>query len=326
MNLTSGMIAAPLLSAAVTGVVLLVLLRFPDFLVDHPNQRSLHSNPVPRTGGIAIVLGAFGTALMLFSAYAVLIGCALLIATVSLIDDWRGLSPLPRFGAQILLAGVFSGYGLGEVSIAEFCFLVLATVWLANLFNFMDGSDGLAGGMSLIGFGTCSIGAWIGGRADLAILCLCIACASLPFLALNFHPARIFMGDVGSVTLGFAAATIGATGWRDGVWSPFFPVFVFSPFIADASLTLLRRVLARERFWEPHRDHYFQKLVQMGFGHRNTALAEYAVMGIAAIIAITTLYMEGEIQLVAILAWGAVLMFIAHHIDRRWALRPRAAT
>lgn len=323
MNSTEYAFTAPVIAAGVTALLLVILLRFPGFLADLPNQRSLHVYPVPRTGGVAVVLGAFGTTAALLPDYLLLISCALLVAIVSLVDDWRRLDPLPRFGAQALIAAAFIGYGLDQISIAESVFLLLAIVWLANLYNFMDGSDGLAGGMAVIGFGTCSLGAWIGGGGVLATLCLSIVAATLPFLALNFHPAKIFMGDVGAVTLGFAAAVIGAVGWREGVWSPFFPVFVFSPFIADASLTLLHRILSKERFWKPHRDHYYQKLVRMGLGHRNTALAEYAVMGISGGGAIATLYMEGTAQLAAIVAWGAVLMVIAHCIDRRWVMQQR---
>lgn len=310
---------APPVALALGTIILLVLLRFPDLLADHPNQRSLHVAPVPRTGGIAIVSGMLIAIALLLPEFKALAIFALLIALLSLLDDWRQLQPLTRFGAQGLIATAFCFFGIGQLSVAEFIFLVLATVWLANLYNFMDGSDGLAGGMSLIGFATCAVGAWIGGSPSLAMLCASISAASLPFLAFNFHPARVFMGDVGSVTLGFAAAAIGAIGWRDGIWSPFFPVFAFTPFIADASLTLLRRILKREKFWRPHRDHYYQKLVRMGLGHRNTALVEYGAMTLSAAGAIATLYMDGIQQLAAILAWGAVLMLAASGIDTRWA-------
>ncbi len=311
-------VVAPILAAVISAALLQALLQFPGLLVDPPNQRSLHSRPVPCTGGIAIVIGAFAPAIFLLPEYFVLYACALTIACVSLLDDWRKLPPLPRFGAQALLAMTFSWIGIGQLSALEIAFLTLAIVWVANLYNFMDGSDGLAGGMAVIGFSTCSLGAWIGGNVSLALLCGSIAAASLPFLARNFHPARIFMGDVGAVTLGFCAAAIGALGWREGVWSPFFPVFAFSMFIGDASLTLMKRIRSRQRIWQPHRDHYYQKLVRMGLGHRNTALACYLIMAISACGAIATMYMDGVTQLIAIVSWGAVLMGIAHRIDRRW--------
>lgn len=310
--------AAPFIAIITSAGLLFVLMRFPGVLVDHPNERSLHIKPVPRTGGISIVIGAFGTAAIFLGEQIIFVICASLIAMVSVIDDWKRLHPLPRFAAQGIIALIFCWLALGEISIAEKIFLVLSLIWVANLYNFMDGSDGLAGGMSIIGFGTCSLGAWIGGSTSLALLCASIAAASIPFLALNFHPAKIFMGDVGAVTLGFSAAAIGAIGWREGIWSPFFPVFAFSPFIADASLTLMRRILRKEKFWRPHRDHYYQKLVRMGLGHRNTALAEYGVMLISAGGALSTIFLPGLFQLISIMAWGAILMLIAERIDRRW--------
>ena len=309
---------ASLLAFAICSITLAVLSRFPYFLIDIPNQRSLHSNPIPRTGGIGIILGALISAGLLLPEYLFFVVCDFAIASISLVDDWRRLSALSRFAAQSIIAGAFCFFGFGQIFSAEGLFILLAIVWMANLFNFMDGSDGLAGGMAFFGFATCAIGAIFGGNSSLFILCICISSATLPFLFLNFHPAKIFMGDVGAVTLGFSAAAIGTIGWRDGVWSPFFPVFVFSPFIADASLTLLQRILARKRFWQPHREHYFQKLVQMGWGHRKTALAEYVVMGIASLLAVSTALLDGVFQLIAITIWGAVLITIAHFIDVKW--------
>jgi UDP-N-acetylmuramyl pentapeptide phosphotransferase/UDP-N-acetylglucosamine-1-phosphate transferase len=317
--------AVPLFAAVCSSVVLTVLLRHPGILVDMPNERSLHERPVPRTGGIAIVVGALSASALLVPGGRTLIALALLVSLVSLLDDWRGLAPLPRFGAQIVVAALFVRYGLRGASLAESIFVVLTIVWVANLFNFMDGSDGLAGGMALIGFSFYGLAGWIGGHPVISAISFSIAGAAAPFLLFNFHPARIFMGDVGSVTLGFLAASLGILGWLEGTWSPFLPIFVFSPFIADASLTLLRRVLARERFWQPHREHYYQKLVRMGWGHRNTALMEYSVMLIAGAAGIASASLNGIAQLAGVIAWGSILLLIAYLVDRRWARYSRAS-
>ncbi len=316
---------APLSAALISGVVLTMLLRRPGVLVDVPNQRSLHQRPVPRTGGIAIVLGALGACALLVPGGRTVITLALLVSLVSLLDDWRRLPAAPRFAVQLVLAAVFVRYGLGGAPLAQAVFVVLTVVWVANLFNFMDGSDGLAGGMALIGFSFYGLAAWLAGHPIISTISFSIAAAAAPFLVFNFHPARIFMGDAGSVTLGFLAAALGILGWREGTWSPFLPVFVFSPFIADASLTLLRRVLARERFWQPHREHYYQKLVRMGWGHRNTALAEYALMLIAGAAGIASASLDGVSQLAALLGWGAVLLLMAFLVDRNWAGHSPAA-
>ena len=309
---------APLVSLTVCSVALAFLLRHPTFMLDQPNQRSLHEHPVPRTGGIAITLGAYPFVAWSIPQYLPFCIAALAIAVLSLMDDWRRLSAGVRFGVQILIATAFVTLGFPGFSFGEQLFMIATILWLANLYNFMDGSDGLAAGMAIIGFGTCAIGAWFAGFPMLAILCASIASASVAFLCVNFHPAKIFMGDVGAITLGFSAGAIGILGWGEGAWSPFFPIFAFSPFIADASLTLLRRILERQRFWEPHRDHYFQKLVRMGWGHRKTAIAEYLIMLFSGALAIGTSFLGGVLQLTAVILWGGVLIALAATIEARW--------
>lgn len=296
-----------------------MLLRRPGVMIDVPNERSLHLRPVPRTGGIAIMAGALGACALIVPGGRTLVMLALLVSLVSLWDDWRSLPALPRFGAQIAIAGLFVQHGLGGESLAEAAFVVMTLVWMANLFNFMDGSDGLAGGMALIGFSFYGLAAWLAGHPVITAISISVAAATTPFLVFNFHPARIFMGDVGSVTLGFLAAALGILGWREGIWSPFLPIFIFSPFIADASLTLLRRVLRRERFWQPHSEHYYQKLVRMGWGHRNTALVEYALMLAAGAAGIASSFLDGVTQLACIVAWGAMMLLMAFMVDRNWA-------
>jgi UDP-N-acetylmuramyl pentapeptide phosphotransferase/UDP-N-acetylglucosamine-1-phosphate transferase len=124
------------------------------------------------------------------------------------------------------------------------------------------------------------------GGAALAVVSLCICVAALGFLPFNFAPARVFLGDAGSIPLGFLAAAIGVIGWREGLWQPWIPLVVFSPFIIDATVTLGCRALRGLRLTEAHREHYYQRLAQSGFGHRNTALLEYALMLVAAAAAV----------------------------------------
>jgi UDP-N-acetylmuramyl pentapeptide phosphotransferase/UDP-N-acetylglucosamine-1-phosphate transferase len=156
------------------------------------------------------------------------------------------------------------------------------------------------------------------GHAALAAMSATVAAASLPFLWVNFHPARMFMGDAGSVTLGFLAAALGAFGWHEGAWPALVPVLAFSPFVLDASLTLLRRMLAGQPPWQAHREHYYQRLVRMGLGHRRTALLEYAAMGAAALGAVALPALGFAAQLALAAAWFATLLVLALFIDRRW--------
>lgn len=299
--------------------VRLLLSRFAHLALDEPNARSLHETPVPRTGGIAILagtavaLGFVGTQLWLPMLLA------LLLAVVSLIDDLRGLPNRLRLLAHLAAAAVLCWYVLSPMYVVELVLLVLAVVWITNLYNFMDGADGVAGGMAVIGFSAYAIAAWLAGEVALAALCVAIAAASLAFLMHNFHPARIFLGDVGSIPLGFLAAALGILGWRDDVWPLWFPLLVFGPFNGDATITFLKRLVRRERVWEAHRDHYYQRIVRMGLGHRAAALIGYGVMAFCATAALVGRGQSPMLQAAAFGAATLVLAAMAIWVDRRWA-------
>ena len=237
------------------------------------------------------------------------------LAVVSWLDDRRHV-PIPvRFGVQFVVAIAWVGcFELNPWSAVA----VVALVWMTNLYNFMDGSDGLAGGMAVFGFGTYGAAAWLGGDVSLALLGAAIAAASLGFLRLNFPPARMFMGDVGSVPLGFAAGALGYQGWSQALWPWWFPLLVFSPFVMDATLTLLRRGLRGERVWQAHREHYYQRLVRMGWGHRKTALAEYGLMLLVALSALAIARLPTGAQLFSLLCWAGIYTLLARRIDRAW--------
>jgi UDP-N-acetylmuramyl pentapeptide phosphotransferase/UDP-N-acetylglucosamine-1-phosphate transferase len=189
----------------------------------------------------------------------------------------------------------------------------------------MDGSDGLAGGMAVIGFGAYALAAHLAGDPMLVSLCLALVAGAAAFLLHNFPPARIFLGDVGSIPLGFFAGALGVLGWRGGLWPLWFPVLVFGPFIGDATITLLRRLARRERVWQAHRDHYYQRLVRMGFGHRGTALVGYAAMAACAAVALFSRTEPPIIQIYAFLAAAAGLGVLAAWIDLRWSRFNQAA-
>src|SRR5207344_2645488 len=125
---------------------------------------------------------------------------------------------------------------------------------------------------------TYGLAAWLGGNVEIEVLAWSISAAAAGFLIFNFPPAKIFMGDVGSIPLGFLAGAIGVTGWQQGLWPLWFPLVVFAPFIVDATVTLARRVLRGEAVWQAHRSHYYQRIILTGWSHRRTALAEYALM------------------------------------------------
>jgi UDP-N-acetylmuramyl pentapeptide phosphotransferase/UDP-N-acetylglucosamine-1-phosphate transferase len=254
-------------------------------VLDRPNQRSLHDSPTPRGGGIAVVVAVLAAWLLLMAAGAVparlivvLLGAALL-ATVSWLDDLRGLSPAIRLAAQLVAVGL----GLSAVAPTGAVFqtwlpawldlaaAALVWIWFVNLFNFMDGSDGLAGSeAAAIGLGLALFAAiGVGHDPGLATLAAAIAAAAIGFLVWNWAPARIFLGDVGSVPLGYLLGFLLLLVATRGHWriSLILPLY----FLADATITLLRRLGRSERVWQPHREHFYQRAVQRGLGHADVA-------------------------------------------------------
>ncbi len=295
-------------------------------VLDIPNERSLHVRPTPRTGGIGLFLAASIAWFALGSgAMALVAGLAGVLAAIFLVDDVRGLPVRVRLVVQLAAAGAFVlATGPYPWPLLLLPLLVVGIVWSANLYNFMDGSNGLAGGMALFGFAAYAIAAARGEAADIALVAAIVAGAAAGFLVWNFDPASIFLGDAGSIPLGFLAAMMGVEGWSRGIWPFWFPVLVFSPFVVDACLTLLQRAMRGERLSEAHKSHYYQRLVRMGWSHKKLAVAEYALMAAVAATAIT-FRTSTSVVVVALLAlWTVAYAAIAVTIDRRWrAYGPR---
>src|SRR3989475_8205991 len=312
---------SPIVSALVTLALIAWLLRAPDRLpLDVPNERSLHARPLPRSGGIATMAGVFAGFAILQTPLVVVLPAAVLVA-LSHLDDLRGLPIAVRFGAQLAAAAGFAFGALPAAALPLLVLIVIGILWMTNLYNFMDGSDGLAGGLTVTGFAFLGAGAWRSGDEALLIECAIVAAAGAAFLPFNFPPARLFMGDAGSVPIGFLAAALSLSGWRDGDWPLWFPAAVFAPFIADATLTLLKRMGAGERFWEAHNKHYYQRLVRMGWGHRRTALAEYALMLACGTTALWALREPLPLQLFALFGLvalhAALALWVDHAFQRR---------
>jgi UDP-N-acetylmuramyl pentapeptide phosphotransferase/UDP-N-acetylglucosamine-1-phosphate transferase len=294
------------------------------FALDRPNERSLHTRPVPRTGGIALLAGAAACLALGAADLWRPLAIAGALAALSFADDLRGVPVAARLAAHLAAAAGFSWYLLSPMHPAEMALVVAGVVWLTNLYNFMDGADGVAGGMALIGFGAYAAAAQSAGQAPLAAASAALAAASFAFLLFNFHPARIFLGDVGSIPLGFLAAALGLQGWRDDAWPLWFPLLVFGPFIGDATLTLLKRAARREPVWRAHREHYYQRMVRMGLGHRATACIGYAAMLACAAAALAGRGQPGSVQAASFGAGVLVLAALAAWVDLRWRrhLRP----
>jgi len=311
----------PVLTAFLASYALLFwLLRLRLALpLDHPNQRSLHVTPVPRIGGLGLIAGVAASLLWAPPAgLESILLLALALAALSWLDDWRGLPVSLRLAAHLAAAGLFVlGSGLAEGQLVWALLLALAVVWMTNLYNFMDGADGLAGGMAIFGFAAYAVAAWLAGDMDMARLAACVAAAAAGFLRFNFPPARLFLGDVGAVPLGFLAAALGLEGWRRGLWPPALPLLAFAPFLVDAGATLLRRLLRGENVGEAHREHYYQRLIRMGWSQRRLALAAYPLMAASAACAVWVAHSPAA-QTTLITIWGGLYVWGMAWVDRRW--------
>ncbi|RFU46251.1 glycosyltransferase family 4 protein [Paraburkholderia sp. DHOC27] len=314
---------AALVAACLCAAILLILLKTGlawRLATDLPNDRSLHVRPTPRVGGWGVAPVAVLAILSLApDLWCAAVGGAFL-AAVSQIDDRRGLPARVRFGAHLIAVIGFVVLYPASVPWWMLAVIVFLMLWVVNLYNFMDGADGLAGGMALFGFGGLAIAALLSPHPlpYLAPACASVAGAALGFLLFNFHPARIFLGDAGSISIGFFVGALGYWGWVHAAWPIWFPAMVFSPFITDASITLARRLLRGEKFWEAHREHYYQRMVRSGMGHAKTALTWYAVMATGIMVALIVLGYSRAVQWCVVAAWIVVLFLLGAAVDIRW--------
>ena len=348
MMLWGGAVISGLVAWWLTGQ--LAGARFALSVLDHPNERSLHDRPTPRTGGVAILAGLLcglawigwfdvpmngrsEPALWGWPAAAWVVLLTYGIGLVSFLDD-RGGIPVPvRFGIHLLAASLLVVGGrlwisaltlpvLGSLDLGWLAVPVSIgfLVWMTNLYNFMDGMDGFAGGMTVVGGGVLAGFGAEAGNGFLLVTAMCVAAAAGGFLFHNFPPARIFMGDVGSVSLGFLLGALILIGIHDGVFDFWTPIMLFSPFIVDATVTLLRRAVRGERIWQAHRSHYYQRLVLLGWGHRRTVLAEYGAMVLCGVLAWGYQLADSRMRLAILGCWGLLMglaMLGVHFAEQR---------
>lgn len=287
-------------------------------LFDVPNERSSHTAPTPRGGGIIIA----AVSLIAYTAEGVgrsgriswsYLAGAILIAGISWLDDLYSISFLWRFlvhsAAAVLVIAALGHFDeiafstLGGVRLGAFFGAVLTflwIVWLTNAYNFMDGIDGIAGLQAVIaGLGWLAIGKLSGGGGDSAFYGGALAFASLGFLIQNWQPAKIFMGDVGSAFLGFSFAVLPLLAHREWdaaakseyrTYLPLIGVGLVWLFVFDTVITFFRRALNGEKVWQAHRGHFYQRLVIRGFSHQAVALFYGLISLISIILMIWTLF------------------------------------
>jgi Fuc2NAc and GlcNAc transferase len=293
-------------------------------MLDIPNPRSSHTSPTPRGGGLGIaVVMLVGLAFLVWRGIILaplaiaLGGGGFLVAAIGWLDDRRPQPVWIRAVIQ-LAAASWAVYWLGRLepggiplpgAWSRGAFEVLVIAWCINLYNFMDGIDGLAAGQALVAGAIGAVLLALGGDSGLAAVSAMVAGASAGFLAWNWAPARIFMGDVGSGLLGFLFGTLALASHRTGqltlvTWALLLGVFIF-----DATVTLARRILRRERWYAPHRAHAYQRAVQAGWSHsRVTGAALILMLGLGLLAwvvfqwpALTTVILGATVVLLGML-------------------------
>ena len=294
-------------------------------IIDHPNERSSHSTPTPRAGGLAIVVVVTGTGLWSMreadpGRVLVYIVCGLVIAYLGWRDDVHSLSTRVRFAVQGLVAAV-SIYGLGyarevtiplvgELQLGAFG-VVITFLWivgLTNAYNFMDGIDGIAGGVALAG----GLG-WmmLATQANIPFafwVALAIAASSLGFLGHNWSPAKIFMGDVASTFLGYTFAVLPLLSATEGGDALMLGTLLMWTFIMDAGVTFIRRALKRENVFAAHRTHLYQRLVIGGYSHRKVSALYISLTLLAG--ALSYAWSDGQSYAPPLIILGLPLIWI----------------
>jgi len=288
--------------------------------IDIPNQRSLHAKPTPKLGGLAIMTSVIFSAILYCTELLYLVPFLLALIALSLLDDLVSVKPLIRLAIHFLTAITFLFALDLQTNYLFLIILLFFLVWMINLYNFMDGSDGLAAGMSIIGFGCYAILSIIIGDLDFAIFNIIIITACIGFLFFNFPPAKIFMGDTGSIPLGFLCGSLGIIGWYKLLWPLWFPLVVFSPFIIDSGITLLKRLINKESLMDAHRSHYYQRAILIGYSHKQVALFSYGLMICVGIVGILAAIINTQeiITLMFILLFISFVLMM-RFVDIIWA-------
>jgi len=287
-------------------------------IMDIPNERSLHDSPIPRSGGVSIVVTfIIGIVIIFLFSRSILfikwhflgiVISTLLIAGISLYDDIKSKSYTTKLIAQFLAAAIILVFGMvvdkfnlpfiGRYDIGWLAYPV-TFVWivgLTNAFNFMDGIDGLAGGVAVIVSTFFCLITFSQGSLFVYITCYTLIAGTLGFLVYNFPPARIFMGDVGSTFLGFAFAILAIIAMRyDASHTSFFvmPLLLFN-FIYDTFFTFMRRLFKGEKVFHAHRTHLYQLFQRLGYSHRTVSLFHYGVCVLQGLAAFVMVKSSGE--------------------------------
>ncbi|WP_443089771.1 glycosyltransferase family 4 protein [Virgibacillus sp. MG-45] len=287
-------------------------------LLDKPNYRKVHKEPIPTAGGLIIfisfLVGLF--VLQPYNDYHIAIICgAVLIIILGIFDDLYTLSPKVKFAVQFLAAGLvvyWAGLQVEFINLpfggqVEFGFLssLITLIWIVgitNAINLIDGLDGLAAGVSSIALFTISIMAIIMGEVYVATIAIILFFSTLGFLRYNFFPAKIFMGDTGALFLGYMISVLALLGFKNVTIISFvIPIFILGVPISDTLIAMVRRFINKQPMSSPDSAHLHHRLIKFGFTHKQTVLFIYGL---------STMFSLAAILFSMTTVWGSVLIFV----------------
>lgn len=302
--------------------------------MDIPNARKAHTVPTPRMGGLAI-FGAFLLGYMLFARMSIqmlsILISGFIVVLTGVFDDVKPVSAKVKFLLQIVAACIVVFYGkisLNHIDMLginidfpvplNYIISIIFIVGITNAINLIDGLDGLASGVSSIYFATIAIIAFIINKMQGldTILSLIMLGSTLGFLLHNFHPAKIFMGDTGSLFLGFTISVIALLGFKaTTLTSLIIPIVILAIPIFDTALAIFRRLIKGEKITAPDKDHFHHQLLKMKFGVRSTVLIIYAINILFASVSIFFVLGDSKMAIAIYVVLMLLLLFLVLKTD-----------
>src|SRR6266566_4385852 len=306
-------------------------------------DRHVHTLPIPRLGGVAIFLtlwcmvllahwlpGQFGTREFIFSHLLIkILGPATIIFLLGLADDFFGLNAYVKFaveaGAAVLL--YYNGFGISHLSLLAghphlgwlvgLPLTILWVLWITNAFNLIDGLDGLAAGSALFSTLVVFVVALLGGSPLVSLITLALAGAILGFLRFNFNPATIFLGDCGSLFIGFMLSALALQGAQKAptIIAVAIPVVSFGLPILETALSVARRLISGRPVFTADREHIHHKLLQRGLSHRQVVIILYAVSAVFALLSLFLLWPTGSTLGLVLAVLGTGVWIGVQHLN-----------
>jgi len=295
-------------------------------MIAHPGERQSHEVATPTGGGLGLIFSIVVTSLCLQVVIPLpgfwwqnMLPGVLLLAIVGWRDDKMPVSSLVRLLVQLAVSFWLLGFGWFQFSLSNagvFAVTILAMVWMMNLYNFMDGSDGMAGFQGVFAGVIMAVLFQTNDQHAMALLALLVAAACAGFLPLNFPHARVFMGDVASVPLGFIFASLAVYGIQTDSLSLSVSILIMSVFIVDATLTLLARVFRGERWYTAHAQHVYQRLIAQRWSHRQVLVVYQSINVILVLPAIVLAEIYPQYAMVTV-GLSLLLLGACWHIANR---------